>query len=55
MDEFIIIKQKLKISVEGVLLQIQRIKDEYRLSNEAVDFEEKWKYNVQRINNEKIY
>lgn len=52
MDEFIVIKQKLEISVDGVLLQIQRIKDEYRLSNEAVDFDEKWKYNVQRINDE---
>lgn len=54
MDEFLIIKQKLEIYVDGVLIQVERVKEDTDLLNNSSNEVKKWRYNVLRINDEKF-
>ena len=53
MIEFEIMRQKLDISVEGVLMQIERLKEDCSLLYGANSEKESWKYNIKRINDER--
>lgn len=53
-NDIIVLKQKLEISVDGVFLQIERLKNDCYLLYGATNESDSWKYNVQRINDEKF-
>lgn len=53
MIEFEVMRQKLENSVEGVLMQIERLKEDCSLLYRANSENGSWKYNVKRINDER--